>query len=177
MWYKNIASRFFGVVTEHACDRQTDGQNYDSQDCASTAVSRGNNKHLGTVSVHFTRASDFMINNGSEFAVLLYTKIAQITQTQQINMHILHQVQVNLIYNTNRNLFLWTEIFISTTDLHNTTADRWSCHLPNRNKKLHLLGGCRRERFLKGGGRLRGNVRTSSIARWKARVRLPVRHN
>jgi len=26
-------------------------------------------------------------------------------------------------------------------------------------------------------GRLRGNVRTSSIARWKARVQLPIRHN
>ena len=26
-------------------------------------------------------------------------------------------------------------------------------------------------------GRLRGNMRTSSIARWKARVRLPIRHN
>ena len=26
-------------------------------------------------------------------------------------------------------------------------------------------------------GRLRGNVRTSAIARWKARVRLPIRHN
>jgi len=26
-------------------------------------------------------------------------------------------------------------------------------------------------------GRLRGNVRTSSIAHWKARVRLPIRHN
>ena len=26
-------------------------------------------------------------------------------------------------------------------------------------------------------GDLRGNVRTSSIARWKARVRLPIRHN
>ena len=26
-------------------------------------------------------------------------------------------------------------------------------------------------------GRLRGNVRTSSIARWKARVLLPIRHN
>jgi len=51
-------------------------------------------------------------------------------------MHILDQVQVNLIYNTNRNFFLWIEIFISTTDLYNrpTTADRWSCHLPNRNK-------------------------------------------
>jgi len=49
-------------------------------------------------------------------------------------MIILNQVQVNLIYNTNRNLFLWIEIFISLMDLYNTTVDRWSCHLPNRNK-------------------------------------------
>jgi len=26
MCYKNIAGRFFGVVTKHACNRQTDGQ-------------------------------------------------------------------------------------------------------------------------------------------------------
>jgi len=42
---KNIAGRFFGLVTKHACDRQTDGQtdgqNYDSQDRASIAASRG----------------------------------------------------------------------------------------------------------------------------------------
>jgi len=41
MWYKNIAGRFFGLVTKHACDGrtdgQTDGQNYDSQDRASIA--------------------------------------------------------------------------------------------------------------------------------------------
>jgi len=49
-------------------------------------------------------------------------------------MHILNQIQVNLIYNTNCNLFTGIEIFISTTDLYNTTADRWLCHLPNRNK-------------------------------------------
>jgi len=36
---------------------------------------------------------------------------------------------------------------------------------------------CRHELFFEGSGRLRGNVRTSSIARWKARVRLPIRHN
>jgi len=48
-------------------------------------------------------------------------------------MHILHKVQVNLIYNTNGNLFLWIEIFICTTNLYNATADRWSCHLPNMN--------------------------------------------
>jgi len=49
-------------------------------------------------------------------------------------MIILNQVQVNLIYNTNCNLFLWIEIFIYITDLYNTTVDRWSCNLPNRNK-------------------------------------------
>jgi len=49
MWYKNIAGRFFGLVTMHACDRRTDGRtdgwanrpNYDSQDDASIAASRG----------------------------------------------------------------------------------------------------------------------------------------
>jgi len=34
MWYKNIVSRFFGLVTKHAYDGRTDGQNYDSQDRA-----------------------------------------------------------------------------------------------------------------------------------------------
>jgi len=24
MWYKNIVGRFFGLVTKHTCDRQTD---------------------------------------------------------------------------------------------------------------------------------------------------------
>jgi len=69
MWYKNIVGRLFGLVTKHACDRRTDGQNYDSQDRASIAASRGNNNHSGTASVHFTRASVFMIYSGSEFAV------------------------------------------------------------------------------------------------------------
>ena len=26
MWYKNIAGRFFGLVTKHACERRTDRQ-------------------------------------------------------------------------------------------------------------------------------------------------------
>jgi len=41
MRYKNIAGRFFGLVTKHACMCVTDGQNYDSQDRASIAASRG----------------------------------------------------------------------------------------------------------------------------------------
>jgi len=57
MWYKNIAGRFFGLVTKHACDgrtdgrtdRSTDGQNYDSQDRVSIAASRGKN---GSDDVH-----------------------------------------------------------------------------------------------------------------------------
>jgi len=44
MWWKDIAGRFFGLVTKHACDRRTDGQNYDSQDRASIAASRGKNE-------------------------------------------------------------------------------------------------------------------------------------
>jgi len=43
MWYKNIAGRFFGLVTKHACNRRIDGQNYDSQDRASIAALRGKN--------------------------------------------------------------------------------------------------------------------------------------
>ena len=48
MWYKNIAGRFFGLVTKtRVTDGQTDGrtdrQNYDSQDRASIAASRGKN--------------------------------------------------------------------------------------------------------------------------------------
>jgi len=34
MRYKNIAGGFFVLVTKSACDRQTDRQNYDSQDRA-----------------------------------------------------------------------------------------------------------------------------------------------
>jgi len=46
---KNIAGRFFGLVTKHACDRRTDGQNTTpkSQDRASIAVSRGKNHNRG----------------------------------------------------------------------------------------------------------------------------------
>jgi len=32
MWYQNIRSALFGLVTKHARDRQRDEQNYDSQD-------------------------------------------------------------------------------------------------------------------------------------------------
>jgi len=31
MSYKNIASRFFGLVTKHACDRRTDDRQTDGQ--------------------------------------------------------------------------------------------------------------------------------------------------
>jgi len=62
MWYKNITGMFFGLVTKHACDgrtdrwmdKRTDRQNYDSQDCASIAVSRG--KKIGHISPIHTEA-------------------------------------------------------------------------------------------------------------------------
>jgi len=43
--------------------------------------------------------------------------------------------------------------------------------------KLSFLQKRKSSLFEPPSGILRGNVRTSSIARWKARVRLPVRHN
>ena len=46
MCYKNIARRFFRLVIKHACDRQTDGQNYDSQDRASIAALHGKNGYI-----------------------------------------------------------------------------------------------------------------------------------
>ena len=46
MRYQNIRSALFGFVTKHACDRQTDGKNYDSQDRASIAASRGKKAHM-----------------------------------------------------------------------------------------------------------------------------------
>jgi len=68
MCYKKY-SREVLWISRKVTDGWTDGQNNDSQDRASIASSRGNNNHSGTVSLHFTRASVFMIYNGSEFAV------------------------------------------------------------------------------------------------------------
>ena len=43
MWYKNIAGRFFELVTKHACDRRTDGRTeLRLQDRGGIAASRGN---------------------------------------------------------------------------------------------------------------------------------------
>jgi len=53
VWYQNICSALFAFVTKHACEGQTDGrtdgQNYDSQDCASIdahAVKTSNNDQI-----------------------------------------------------------------------------------------------------------------------------------
>jgi len=62
MWYKNIAGRFFGLVTKHACDRQTErwtgGQNYDSQDRAGIAASCGKNRQHKPVRRKLVRQDD-----------------------------------------------------------------------------------------------------------------------
>jgi len=43
MWYQNIGSMSRSFVTKNACDGRTDGWNYDPQDHASIATSRGKN--------------------------------------------------------------------------------------------------------------------------------------
>ena len=62
MWYKNIAGRFFGLVRKHACDRRTDGQNYDSQDRASIAASRG-----PSATAELLVNSDLLLSRGRPF--------------------------------------------------------------------------------------------------------------
>jgi len=45
IWCQNIGRIFFSFVTKHACDGQTEGQNYDPNTAlASTAASRGKNE-------------------------------------------------------------------------------------------------------------------------------------
>ena len=81
---------------------------------------------------YFTRASVLRYTMEANSRYSVYSKSYNNTDNRS-KCIILNQVQVNLIYNTNRNLFLWIGIFICTTDLYNATADRRSCHLPNRN--------------------------------------------
>jgi len=42
-----IGSMLFYFVAKHACDGQTDGENYDSQDRSSIAASRGKKCYTG----------------------------------------------------------------------------------------------------------------------------------
>ena len=65
MWYKNIAGRFFGLVTKHACDGQTDGQTDRRTDrittpktglsiaCAAKTFSAVTECHATDVQLHF----------------------------------------------------------------------------------------------------------------------------
>jgi len=47
MWCQNFICMFFRFALKHACDGQTDGQNYDPQDRASIAALRGKNDTFG----------------------------------------------------------------------------------------------------------------------------------
>ena len=58
---------------------------------------QGQHPLTGQRATNFTRASVFMIHNGSQFAVFRLYKNRTITQTQLIKMHILNQVHVTLI--------------------------------------------------------------------------------
>jgi len=53
-------------------------------------------------------------------------------------MIILNQVQVNLIYNTNRNLFLWVEIFPGEYFLVSTKLDTF-CYLTVQTALCYVL--------------------------------------
>jgi len=61
MWFQNIGNMFYSFVTKHACDGQmkrqmdgeTDRQNYDPQDRASIAASRGKKLNVKTFSDNF----------------------------------------------------------------------------------------------------------------------------
>ena len=79
MWYKNIAGRFFGLVTKNACDRQTDGQtdgqNYDSQDRASITASRGKNEMSHFFIVHCIIVFFYDNNIHSVYIIIVETKL------------------------------------------------------------------------------------------------------
>jgi len=54
MWYTNIVGRFFGLVTKHACDRQTAGRmdRITTPKTASVAASHGNKSREPVNSLH-----------------------------------------------------------------------------------------------------------------------------
>jgi len=54
----------FGFVTKHACDGQTNRQNYDSQDRSSIAASRGKN-HAKFRSDNSKKAKAIVNNNNN----------------------------------------------------------------------------------------------------------------
>ena len=53
---------FFGLVTKHACDRQTDRENYDSQVRASVAASHGKNGISGSFTFHKSKLHIIYLN-------------------------------------------------------------------------------------------------------------------
>jgi len=82
-------SALLGFVTKHACDRQTDGQNYDSQDRASIAASRGKNQWQAKMSATRSTAvllclrSDIVIfGHVNRFSYLL-TGVSPVTVRRQ----------------------------------------------------------------------------------------------
>ena len=68
MWYQNIGRMFYSFVPYHACDGRTDrrmdrqiaGQNYDPQDRASIAASRGK---ISNYSCHYEPLIHIIMNN------------------------------------------------------------------------------------------------------------------
>ena len=105
-------------------------------------MSRGNNNHWGAVSIEYPHASVFYDIQWKWIRGIPLDKNCTITQTQQIKMHILNLIQINLIYNTNRNLFLLIEfLFLRRTFTILLPRDgRATCRIkPNRNKQRTCL--------------------------------------
>jgi len=48
MWYQNIGSIVYSFLTKHSYDGRTDRQNYDPQDRAIIAASRGIDRQVGS---------------------------------------------------------------------------------------------------------------------------------
>jgi len=66
MWYKNIAGRFFGLVTKHACDRRTDGQTANRITTVKTALAqlrRAVTRPVSQLSESEFRAAGVVINS------------------------------------------------------------------------------------------------------------------
>jgi len=109
VWYKNIAGRFFELVTKHACDRRTDGrtveQNYDSQDRTRIAASRGENDMTfyqvvrGICIFSSLNAPTFNLNRAATIAtaavLLLLTRMLSLEVASTTLATFLHLVTVN----------------------------------------------------------------------------------
>jgi len=143
MWYKNIAGSFFGLVTKHACDgqtdRRTDRQNYDSQDRASIAASRGKNYYFRPTRCHAVLPAP--INHAPSNHVS-FDQFSACRSFEVFHVFILC-FNVSLKY---KNMFVFkSKIYVLTT----LPPARRTVLLNANSDSLHLAHGGRSSIFLK----------------------------